>query len=184
MSSVEIRFLLPCLETLLVKACNFNVEFLNAKGERNLQLNMFLPQDKKFRFLLARTELLTWCSFFKAFVGLHHWFKQTLSQLFLLGVYDGYKSRCPYFLDNVHGIEPSEVHFHIQSYRPNPDIKSRKGNWCLVNEHIAQRPAAQWLLLLLGSDCLHDHLYASHLLLLHDLVQDLCDFRMCLLDLC
>ncbi|CAF1705046.1 unnamed protein product, partial [Brassica oleracea var. botrytis] len=53
---------------------------------------------------------------------------QTLSQLFLLGVYDGYKSRCPYFLDNVHGIEPSEVHFHIQSYRPNPDIKSRKGN--------------------------------------------------------
>ncbi|CAN6811297.1 unnamed protein product, partial [Brassica oleracea] len=53
---------------------------------------------------------------------------QTLSQLFLLGVYDGYKSRCSSFLDNVHGIEPSEVHIHIQSYPPNPDIKSRKGN--------------------------------------------------------
>lgn len=77
MSSVEI-IKVPCLETHLVKTCNFNVECLNAKGEINLQLNMLLPQDKRFRFLLPRTELLTWCSFFKAFVGLHHWFKKTL----------------------------------------------------------------------------------------------------------
>ncbi|KAJ4886899.1 putative 1-acyl-sn-glycerol-3-phosphate acyltransferase 5 [Raphanus sativus] len=43
-------------------------------------------------------------------------------------VYDvtiGYKTRCPSFLDNVYGIEPSEVHIHIrrinQSQIPNQE---------------------------------------------------------------
>ncbi|XP_010521076.1 PREDICTED: probable 1-acyl-sn-glycerol-3-phosphate acyltransferase 5 [Tarenaya hassleriana] len=45
-------------------------------------------------------------------------------------VYDvtiGYKTRCPSFLDNVYGVEPSEVHIHIRRIIPNHIPTEEKG---------------------------------------------------------
>ncbi|XP_021738566.1 probable 1-acyl-sn-glycerol-3-phosphate acyltransferase 5 [Chenopodium quinoa] len=51
-------------------------------------------------------------------------------------VYDvtiGYKPRCPFFLDNVFGINPSEVHIHIRrlSISNIPDSEEELGIWLM-----------------------------------------------------
>ncbi|XP_021867579.2 probable 1-acyl-sn-glycerol-3-phosphate acyltransferase 5 [Spinacia oleracea] len=51
-------------------------------------------------------------------------------------VYDvtiGYKPRCPFFLDNVFGVNPSEVHIHIRRIPISniPDSEEEMGTWLM-----------------------------------------------------
>ncbi|XP_057550491.1 probable 1-acyl-sn-glycerol-3-phosphate acyltransferase 5 [Amaranthus tricolor] len=51
-------------------------------------------------------------------------------------VYDvtiGYKPSCPFFLDNVYGLNPSEVHIHIRrlSLSNIPDSEAGTGTWLM-----------------------------------------------------
>ncbi|MQL86575.1 hypothetical protein Taro_019107 [Colocasia esculenta] len=51
-------------------------------------------------------------------------------------VYDitvGYKHRCPTFMDNVFGVDPSEVHLHVKRFRPHeiPSSENDTGAWLM-----------------------------------------------------
>ena len=54
----------------------------------------------------------------------------------LPAVYDvtiAYKNQCPSFLDNVFGVDPSEVHLHVQRIRVEeiPACETKAGSWLL-----------------------------------------------------
>ena len=101
-------------------------------------------------------------------------------QLFaLVAVYDvtiGYKTRCPSFLDNVYGTEPSEVHIHIRRISQNqiPNEEKEINAWLMNTFQIKDQLLGEFYsrghfpnegtekefntmkcLKLLGSDCLH-----------------------------
>ncbi|XP_021896673.1 probable 1-acyl-sn-glycerol-3-phosphate acyltransferase 5 isoform X1 [Carica papaya] len=51
-------------------------------------------------------------------------------------VYDvtiGYKNRCPSLLDNVFGVDPSEVHIHIERIKPGdiPTVEEEVAEWLM-----------------------------------------------------
>lgn len=56
-------------------------------------------------------------------------------------VYDvtiAYKNRCPTFMDNVFGVEPSEVHLHVRriALEDIPDSESECNTWLLDTFHL------------------------------------------------
>lgn len=56
--------------------------------------------------------------------------------MFLSSVYDvtiGYKPRCPSFLDNVFGVNPSEVHIHIRRIKLDdiPASEDEVSSWLM-----------------------------------------------------
>lgn len=71
----------------------------------------------------------------KSLLSLH--FHATASQLFLDdAVYDlsiAYKNRCPTFMDNVFGVEPSEVHIHVKRIRLEeiPSSEKESAKWLM-----------------------------------------------------
>ncbi|CAK9140680.1 unnamed protein product [Ilex paraguariensis] len=99
------------------------IESQNYAAQNGLPIlsNVLLPRTKGFCACLEelRGSLDAGCYGFK-FASIDPCAEEVIPHLFdnlLPAVYDltiGYKHRCPSFLDNVFGVDPSEVHIHVR----------------------------------------------------------------------